>query len=196
MKNEVVISLTHTTVDYDTAMKAFKNGASHVTHLYNAMSPYTHRAPGIVGAASDNEMCTVELICDGIHIHPSVVRNTFRIFGKERIVLISDSMMATGLGVGEYILSGQKVYVSGKQATLTDGTVAGSVSNLLDCVRICVKDMEIPLEKAVWSAAATPAKVLGIFENYGSITSGKVANLVLLNSRLEVEQVYVAGNKI
>lgn len=196
VKNEVVVSLAHTSADYDTAMMAFKSGASHVTHLYNAMLPYTHRAPGVVGAASDSEMCTVELICDGIHIHPSVVRNTFRIFGKERIALISDSMMATGLSDGEYALGGQKVYVNGKKATLTDGTVAGSVSNLLDCVRICVKDMGIPLEQAVWSATVTPAKVLGIFDQYGSITPGKVANLVLLNKQLEVEQVYVAGIRI
>lgn len=196
VKNEVVISLAHTNADYDTAMTAFESGASHVTHLYNAMAPYTHRNPGVIGAASDSKRCTVELICDGIHIHPSVVRNTFRIFGKERIALISDSMMATGLSDGEYALGGQKVYVKGKKATLADGTVAGSVSNLLDCVRVCVKEMGIPLEQAVWSAAVTPAKVLGIFDEYGSITPGKIAHLVLLNKELEVEQVYVAGTRI
>lgn len=196
VKEDVVVSLAHTNADYDTATMAFKSGASHVTHLYNAMPPYTHRAPGVVGAASDSETCTVELICDGIHIHPSVVRNTFRIFGKERIALISDSMMATGLNDGEYALGGQKVYVNGKKATLADGTVAGSVSNLLECVRVCVKEMGIPMEQAVWSAAVTPAKILRIFDRYGSITPGKVANLVLLNKKLEVEQVYVAGIRI
>lgn len=196
VKDEVVISLAHTNADYETAMTAFESGASHVTHLYNAMPPYSHRAPGIVGAASDSERCIVELICDGIHIHPSVVRSTFRMFGKERIALISDSMMATGLSDGEYALGGQKVYVKGKKAILADGTVAGSVSNLLDCVRTCVKEMGIPLEEAVWSAAVTPAKVLGIFDECGSITPGKVAHLVLLNEALEVEQVYVAGTRM
>lgn len=191
VKDEVVISVAHTNADYDTAMAAFEKGASHVTHLYNAMPPYSHRAPGVVGAASDSAHCIVELICDGIHIHPSVVRNTFRMFGKERIALISDSMMATGLSDGEYTLGGQKVYVKGKRATLADGTVAGSVSNLLDCVRTCVKEMGIPLEEAIWSATMTPAKVLGIEKQCGSITPGKIAHLVLLNKDLEVEKVFL-----
>ena len=196
VKDEVVISVAHTEADYDTAMAAFEKGASHVTHLYNAMPPYSHRTPGVVGAASDSKHSTVELICDGIHIHPSVVRNTFRIFGKERITLISGSMMATGLKDGEYTLGGQKVYVKGKKATLADGTVAGSVSNLLDCMRTCVKEMGIPLEEAIWSATVTPAKVLGIYDQCGSITPGKMAHLVLLNEALKVQQVYVSGKRL
>lgn len=196
VKGEVVISLAHTQADYETAIVAFEKGASHVTHLYNAMPPYSHRASGVVGAAADTKDCIVELIGDGVHIHPSVVRSTFRVFGKERIALISDSMMATGLGDGEYALGGQKVYVKGKKATLADGTVAGSVSNLLDCMRTCVKEIGISLEEAVWSAAVTPAKVLGMDHECGSITPGKVADLVLLNSELEVQQVYVSGKRM
>ena len=119
LKGQVVLSLAHTAADYDTAMEAFAEGASHVTHLYNAMSAYTHRAPGIVGAAADTPDCRVELICDGVHVHPAVVRSTFRMFGDERVVLISDSMMATGLSDGDYTLGGQDVKVEGPLATGT-----------------------------------------------------------------------------
>ncbi len=107
--DKVAMSLAHTAADYDTAICAFQKGASHVTHLYNAMNPYTHRAPGVVGAAADTEKAEVELICDGVHIHPAAVRTTFKIFGDDRIILISDSMMATGLEDGDYSLGGQDV---------------------------------------------------------------------------------------
>lgn len=193
IKGEAVASIAHTTADYECTRQALDQGASHVTHLYNAMPPYNHRNPGVVGAASDSETCTVEIICDGIHIHPAVVRNTFRIFGSDRVVLVSDSMMAAGMKDGEYSLGGQSVTVTGKTALLEDGTIAGSASNLMDCVRVCVKEMDIPLEQAVKSAAVNPAKVIGIYDRYGSITPGKIANLVLLNEELEINSVYVKG---
>lgn len=104
---KVIISLAHTCADYDTSAAAFRKGASHVTHLYNAMNPYTHREPGVVGAAADHENVEVELICDGVHIHPAAVRTTFKIFGDRRIILISDSMRAAGLCDGDYTLGGQ-----------------------------------------------------------------------------------------
>jgi N-acetylglucosamine-6-phosphate deacetylase len=193
VKDEIVVSIAHTTADYDLAVKALRAGASHVTHLYNAMPPYSHRAPGVVGAASDSQDCRVELICDGIHVHPSVVRNTFRIFGSDRIVLVSDSMRATGLEDGVYTLGGQKVNVMGKLAVLEDGTIAGSVSNLMECVRICVKEMGIPLEQAVRSAAVNSAKAIGIYDRYGSITPGKYANAVLLDQELNIKYVILRG---
>jgi N-acetylglucosamine-6-phosphate deacetylase len=194
LKDEVVISLAHTAADYDTAMEAFHRGARQVTHLYNAMPPFTHRAPGVVGAASDASGCYVELICDGVHIHPSMVRATFKMFGEDRIVLISDSMMATGMPDGEYALGGQAVRVSGKKATLvTDGALAGSVTNLMDCMRNCVKNMGIPLGTAVKGAAVNPAKAIGIYDSYGSITPGKAANLVLLDEQLNIAAVILMG---
>ena len=98
---QTVMSLAHTCADYDTAVRAFEKGASHVTHLYNAMPPYTHRAPGVIGAAADTAKAEVELICDGVHIHPASVRTTFKIFGDNRIIFISDSMRATGLDDGD-----------------------------------------------------------------------------------------------
>lgn len=193
LKDEVVLSIAHTNADYEQAQAAIDAGATHVTHLYNAMSPYTHRSPGVIGAACDNDNVHVELICDGIHVHPCVVRNTFKMFTDDRIILISDSMMATGLENGEYSLGGQAVTVTGNLATLHDGTIAGSATNLMDCVRILVKEMHVPLESAIKCAAVNPAKEIGIFDQYGSITPGKKANIVLLNEDLSLRMVLMNG---
>ena len=190
---EVVISLAHTCADYGTAMEAFAKGASHVTHLYNAMPPYTHRSPGLIGAAAD-KMAEVELICDGVHIHPAAVRTTFKIFGDDRIILISDSMRATGLEDGDYSLGGQPVKVVGNLATLADGTIAGSATNLLDCMRTAVLKMGIPLETAVKCAAVNPARSVGIYDDFGSIAPQKKADVVLLQKEnLALRQVILDG---
>ena len=192
-KGEAVMSLAHTVADYDTAIQAFEAGACHVTHLYNAMPSFSHRAPGLIGATIDAG-AEAELICDGVHIHPAVVRATFKMLGKEKIILISDSMMATGLEDGEYSLGGQPVSVRGNLATLADGTIAGSATNLMDCLRTAVLQMHIPLETAVKCAAENPAKSVGIFDKCGSITPGKKANLVLLRKRdLHLEKVILLG---
>lgn len=192
--DKVVISLAHTAADYDTAVRAFEKGACHVTHLYNAMNPYTHRAPGLIGAAADMQKVEVELICDGVHIHPAAVRTTFKIFGDDRILLISDSMMATGLEDGDYQLGGQAVKVVGNLATLQDGTIAGSATNLMDCLRCAVLKMGIPMESAVKCAAVNTAKSVGIYDRYGSISAGKTANVVLLKKEdLNLQQVVLEG---
>lgn len=192
-----VISLAHTAADYNTAMNAFHKGASHVTHLYNAMNGYTHREPGLVGAAADYESVEVELICDGIHVHPAAMRTSFKIFGDDRIILVSDSMRATGMGNGEYELGGQMVKVAGNRAILEDGTIAGSVTNLMDCMRRAVLEMGIPLASAVKCASVNPAKSAGIYGDCGSITPGKLANLVLLKKdSLEIMHVILEGKPI
>jgi len=196
-KGETVLSIAHTATDYDTAVKALEIGASHVTHLYNAMNPLTHRAPGPIGAAADDDNCEVELITDGVHSHPAVVRTTFKIFGDGRIILISDSMMATGLEDGQYQLGGQDVTVKGNRAQLADGTIAGSATNLLNCLRTAVLKMNIPLESAVKCAAVNSAKSVGIYDEYGSITDGKVANVVLLKKEdLTVQKVILKGKPL
>ena len=195
-KGEVVISLAHTASDYDTAKKAIEHGASHATHLYNAMPPMNHRNPGVIGAVRDSEKCHVELICDGVHIHPSVIRATFAMFGAERMILISDSMRATGLEDGEYTLGGQQVTVKGNLATLHDGTIAGSATNLMDCMRFAVKEAGIPLETAVMCATENPAKEIGIFHETGSIAAGKKADFVLLDKELNIIGVYIDGKEI
>lgn len=197
MKDSVNISLAHTNADYDTAMAAFAAGANHAVHLYNAMPPFTHRAPGVVGAVADSPHVYAELICDGIHIHPSVVRATFRMLGEDRIVLISDSMRATGMPDGEYTLGGLEVTVKGRRATLvSDGALAGSATNLMDCMRTVVKEMQIPLETAVACATMNPAKSLGVFDTRGSIRVGKKADVVLLDEELNLRAVIKDGKRI
>lgn len=196
VKGKVVVSLAHTASDYDTAKEAIEHGASHATHLYNAMPPMNHRNPGVIGAVRDSSECHVELICDGVHIHPSVIRATYAMFGAERIILISDSMRATGLEDGEYTLGGQPVKVRGNLATLHDGTIAGSATNLMDCLRFVVREAGIPLETAVMCATANPAREIGIFDEVGSITAGKRADFILLNQNLEIVRVYIDGKEL
>ena len=193
LKDEVVISVAHTTADYDTAKAAFDAGACHVTHLFNAMPNFSHRAPGVVGAAFDSKDVTVELICDGIHIHPSMVRSVFALFGAQRVCMVSDSMMATGLKDGQYALGGQPVNVKGRLATLENGTIAGSASNLMECLRVAVKEMGIPLADAVLASTATPARSLGLYDECVSITAGKSADAVLLDQDLNIVQVICRG---
>lgn len=193
ISQETVISVAHTISDYDTAKKAFECGSTHVTHLFNAMMPFGHRDPAVVGAAFDNKNVYVELICDGIHLHPSIVRAMFQLFGPERICMISDSMMATGMPNGEYSLGGQVVNVVGKKATLADGTIAGSASNLYDCFKTAVLEMEVPLESAVMASTITPAKSLGLEKECGSITIGKTADFVLLDDKLSICKVIKDG---
>ncbi|MCI5623087.1 MULTISPECIES: N-acetylglucosamine-6-phosphate deacetylase [Anaerostipes] len=194
VKGEVSVSLAHTNADYDKAKKAFDAGANHAVHLYNAMPPFTHREPGVVGAVADSKHVMAEIICDGIHIHPATVRATFEMLGKERMVLISDSMRAAGMPDGQYTLGGLDVKVKGKHATLvSDGALAGSVTTLPDCVRTVVREMQIPLETAIACATTNPAKSLGIDKLYGSIQQGKKANLVLWDKELNLKAVIKDG---
>lgn len=194
MKDSVDISLAHTNADYDTAMAAFAAGANHAVHLYNAMPAFTHRAPGVIGAVADSKHVMAEIICDNVHIHPAVVRATFAMMGADRMILISDSMRATGMPDGTYTLGGLDVNVNGNRATLVDGgALAGSVTNLMDCMRTVVKVMEIPLETAVACATANPARSLGVYDTYGSISEGKKADIVLLDEDLALKMVIKDG---
>lgn len=197
VSGEVRVSIAHTTADFDVAKEAFARGANHVTHLYNAMPPFSHRAPGVIGAACDDENVMVELICDGVHSHPAVVRTTFKMFGDDRIVMISDSMMACGLGDGQYMLGGLDVTVCGNKATLTrEGNIAGSVTNLMNCVRTAVKQMNIPLKSAIKCAAVNPAKAIGLYDKYGSLETGKIADVVLLDKDLNIKCVIQNGEVV
>lgn len=185
-----VCSIAHTTADYDTALKAVRAGADHVTHLYNAMPPFLNRAPGPVGAAFDSKSAYVELIADGVHVHPSLVRATFEMFGADRVILISDSMEATGMPDGKYSLGGQDVYKCGKCATLSDGTIAGSVTNLFDCMK-CAIAMGVPKEAAILAATINPAKSVGIDGTVGSIEAGKQAKLLVCDNDMNCLDVII-----
>ncbi len=187
---EVKVSLAHSAADYDEAMMAFNNGATQVTHLFNAMQPFGHMAPGLVGAAMDTKVF-VEIICDGIHLHPCVVRQVFKIF-EEKTVLISDSMRCAGLGEGEYELGGQKVIVKGETPRLLDSTIAGSALNLHKAVKNAVK-FGIDIEKAVYAATTAPATAIGIVDKLGCIKIGATADLVALDTNLDIVWVMKKG---
>ena len=171
LKDDVVISIGHTGADYDCAAKALG-----------------HRAPGVIAAAADDPLCMAEMIGDGIHIHPAVVRNTFRMFGEERIVLISDSMMAAGMENGVYELGGQKVIMNNRKAVLEDGTIAGSATNLYECMQ-CVIAIGVPEHTAIFAATRNPAKSIGIYGEVGSLVPGKRADMVLADEKLNIVRV-------
>ena len=187
-QDKVTISLGHSDASYETAAAAIKAGATHVTHLFNAMPPLNHRNPGIIGAAADSENVMVEIICDGIHLHPSILRTAFKTFSDERVILISDSMEATGMPDGEYELGGQRVYKDGAHATLSDGTIAGSVSNLFDCMRNAIS-FGIPPESAIKAATCNPAKSIGLLGKIGTLAVNAYADIILLNKDFELVRV-------
>ena len=135
-----------------------------------------------------HDTCMAEMICDGIHIHPAVIRATFKMFGPERIVLISDSMMATGMENGTYQLGGQEVTMKDCKATLKDGTIAGAATNLYDCMRKAVS-FGVPLEEAIFAATRNPAKSIGIYDEVGSLSVGKKADILLVTDDLELREV-------
>lgn len=190
-----VVSIAHTTANYDQAAAAFDAGASHVTHLFNAMPPFGHREPGVIGAAFD-KAAHVEMISDGIHLHPSVVRSVFKWFGKKRVCLISDSMRGTGLPDGEYDLGGQMVHMEKGKATLVGSdTIAGSATNLAECCRRAIR-FGVPMEHAVRAASLNPAQAVGLDNLVGSLAPGKRADIVIWNAELETTQVLVGGNRL
>ena len=191
------VSLAHTNADYASAKKAFDAGARHAVHLFNAMSAFTHRDPGVVGAVSDSPHVSAEIITDGVHVHPAMVRTAFRFNGAERMIIISDSLRSTGMPDGDYVLGGQAIIKKGKYCRLAEGgALAGSVSNQFECMVNAVKEMEISLETAVACSTIHPAKAIGVDDLYGSIEEGKYGDLVLLNEDLELMAVVKRGKVI
>ncbi len=186
------VSIAHTEADYDGAKHAFDLGITHVTHLYNAMAGLSHREPGVVGAVFDDERVRAEIICDGFHIHPAALRITFEMLGKNRIVIVSDSMAAAGEPDGIYELGGQTVYVKNSQARLKDGTIAGSTTNLHQEIKNLV-GYGIPFLHVIQAATLNPAKEIHEDDKIGSIKVGKYADLVVLDSDLNIKMVVARG---
>ncbi len=189
------VSVAHTDSDYDHAAEAFAAGATYLTHLYNAMPAIHHRNPGVIPAAVENTKVSAELICDGLHAHPAMVRMAFSMFGGERIVLVSDALRCCGMPDGEYELGGQQVYLGGGIAKLADGTIAGSATNLFECMRramrfgICEKD-------AVRAASYNPARSLGVDDKVGSIATGLYADFVVCKENYAEKTVYIGGKAL
>ncbi|MBQ7560567.1 MAG: N-acetylglucosamine-6-phosphate deacetylase [Synergistaceae bacterium] len=191
-KNIAKISIGHTACDYNIADKAFKLGAEHVTHLYNAMNGINHREPGPVISALENKNVMIELICDGIHVDPAVMRMTLKLFGDDRVIFISDSMEAAGMPDGVYELGGQKVIKNGDKALLQDNkTIAGSVTSLTQGMIKAAKFMNIKLESAVKCSAVNPAKAINL--DAGIIAPGKLANFFALDKDFNIKWVMNRG---
>ncbi len=197
VQNGITVSVGHTVADYDTAMAAFEAGANHATHLYNGMPSIHHRSPGVIGASFDSPGVQAELICDGVHIHGAIVRLTFQLFGAERMILISDSLRATGMPDGQYPFGGQEIEVHGNRATIVGHpeTLAGSVTSLMGCLRQAVA-FGIPLADAVRACTYNPAQSIGIADRAGSLDICKEASIVLLNKEdLSIRAILFRGER-
>ena len=194
-KQLCTVSIAHTDSDYEHAKAAIDAGVTHLTHLYNAMPPIHHRKPGVIGAASENEAVSAELICDGIHVHPSSIRMAFKLFGADRMVLISDALRCCGMPDGEYELGGQQVFLAENVARLADGTIAGSATNLFDCMRNAVR-FGISREDAVRAATWNPARQIRALDQVGAIANGKLADFVICDAALNRKAVYLGGERI
>ena len=186
---ECIVSIGHTDCTYETALEAIESGASCLTHTYNAMPPFHHRNPGPIGAAFEKHIYA-QIICDGFHISKPVVLATYKMFGADRMVLISDSIRSAGLPDGEYESGGLKVFLKDGAARLADGTIAGSSATLLDCVKKAV-EFGIPLDDAVRMASRTPAELLGVKK--GRIEPGYDADMLITDRELNIKTVITAG---
>lgn len=187
------VSLGHTEASYETAARAFAAGATHVTHLFNGMPELMHREPSVAGAAFDKGDVTVELIADGLHVHPSVVRMIFRLF-PGRVCLISDALRCCGMAEGEYELGGQKVFLTNAAARLGDGTLAGAVRNLFEDMVQAIR-FGVPVPDAVLAATRTPAMAAGT-EEIGSLEAGKRADFIVCDEEWNLLGVYMDGERI
>ena len=189
------VSVAHTDSDYDHAREAFARGATHLTHLYNAMPGIHHRNPGVIPAAVECPTVRAELICDGMHIHPASVRLAFAMFGGERMILVSDALRCCGMPDGEYELGGQPVFLAGGVAKLADGTLAGSATNLYDCMKNAIV-FGIEEEDAVRAATINPACALGVQDQVGSIATGKLADFIVCRSDYTGRRVFMGGKEL
>ncbi|MBO6113015.1 MAG: N-acetylglucosamine-6-phosphate deacetylase [Lachnospiraceae bacterium] len=187
-RDRVHFSVGHTAASYDEAAEAFDKGADHVTHLFNAMPPLLHREPGVIGAAFEREGVFAELICDGVHVHPAAIRAAFKLFTAKRIVLISDSMRACGMPDGEYELGGIPVIKQGRKAVQRDGTLAGSVTNLYDCMTEAVR-AGVSAEDAIRAAAYNPLVSIGAEAEYGFIMEGFKAQALIVDEDWRIKRI-------
>lgn len=193
-KNETRFSLAHTEADYEMAVTAFEHGASQLTHMFNGMKDISHRMPGPELAALEKR-AFVELISDGVHNHDAIIRMVFKLFDEDRIVLISDSMRATGFEDGTYSLGGQNVSVKGNECRLEEHpeTIAGSNTNLFDCLKHAICLAKVPMAKAIFAATRNPARAIGIDDMHGSIRKGCYGNILLIDKEFNLKHIIKNG---
>ena len=190
-ETDVVVSMGHTSADYNTALESTKNGVKHVTHLFNAMTPMTHRAPGVVGAALNLDV-SCELIVDTYHVDPALYEMVYKMKGR-KLCFITDCLPAGGLPEGEYTLGGAKIIYKDNICKLEDGTIAGSVLKLNKGVWNVYQNSTIPLYECVNCATINPARVIGVADKKGSIEVGKDADLVILDSEFNIQKTIIGG---
>jgi N-acetylglucosamine-6-phosphate deacetylase len=194
--SNIVASFGHSHADYEQTLEGIKAGISHVTHLFNAMASLHHRAPGPLAAIFENGQVSAQVIADGIHIQPPVVKLAFNILGPEQIVLITDGMQAMGLPEGKYVYNGIEYESKDGTARYKDGTLIGTALGLSEIVSKFVQLTGCTLEAAVKTVTENPAKLLGIYDKKGSITVGKDADLVLLEKDSSVYATIVGGKVV
>ena len=191
-KDFCTVGIAHTDADYACAQTAFDLGATHLTHMFNAMSAINHRSPGVIPAAAENENVFAEIICDGYHVHPAAVRMSFSLF-KDRMILVSDSGRCAGMADGSrFMLGGQEACLKNGVARLNDGTIACSAVNLFDCLRNAI-EFGIPEEDAIRAATYNPACAIGAETQVGSIEKGKYADFVVCDEKYNLSSVYIKG---
>ena len=189
---DVVVSMGHTSANYETAMASINAGVKHTTHLFNAMTPLTHRAPGVVGAALNGDV-SVELIVDTVHVDKSLYNMLWKLKGR-KLCFITDCLPAGGLPVGEYTLGGQKIFYDGTICKLEDGTIAGSVLRINKGVWNVYTNSDIPLYECVNCASLNPATVLGLEKSKGSLEVGKDADIIITDNEFEIKKTIIAGD--
>lgn len=189
VSDKCVVSIGHTDCDYGIAKKAISSGACCLTHTFNAMPPLLHRSPGPIGAAVEDGIYA-QLICDGFHVAPAAVIAAYKMFGADRLVLISDSIRPAGMPDGVYNCGGLDVTLHDGSARLSDGTIAGSVASLFDCLKSAVS-FGIPFDDAVKTVTETPARLLKV--NKGQIKPGFDADLIILDDDMNIDTVIIMG---
>lgn len=194
-RHEVLFSIGHTEATYAQSLEAVQRGARHFTHLFNAMPPFHHRDPGVVGAALVSLDSSVELIADGVHLHPVILQTMARLM-PERLVLVTDAMRAAGMPDGRYRLHGYEVTVSEGAARLENGALAGSTLTMIRAVQNMVELAGLKLEQVIPLATEIPARLLRLEKRKGRIEIGYDADLVVITPRFEIQRVFLRGQEL
>lgn len=191
---DIVVAMAHSNAEYKAAKEGIENGITVATHLYNGMRNFTHREPGIVGASLTDDRVYCEIIYDRFHLHDAAVKVALKMKGYEKIILVSDAMMAAGLEDGEYDLGGQKVFVKDKLPRLESGSIAGSTLDLQRAVYNMINFLQVPINEAVKMASLNPAKAINMDKHLGSIEIEKEANMILFDDNIDIKKVFIGGN--
>ena len=192
-ETNIAVAMAHTNSTFESAKRGIDFGITIATHLYNGMRSFSHREPGVIGASLTDDRVYCELIYDRIHLHDGAVEIALKMKGYDKIILVSDAMMAAGLDDGEYLLGNQKVYVKEGAARLASGNLAGSTLNLHDAVFNMVNFLDIPIHEIIKMASLNPAKAINEDKRRGSIEIGKIADLIIFDENIKIHNAIIGG---